>query len=140
MSDDRGAAPIWFLGLALCVLMVGALSSELWRVIGERQELTAIADAAAIAAAGALDLDAYRMSGEVVLSSQEAVDRALLVIAAHSGGDDLAEPPIVDVASDALSVRVELVREVPFGLIRILALDEDRFMVTAVAVAYPSVP
>ena len=140
MSDDRGAAPIWFLGLALCVLMVGALSSELWRVIGERQELTAIADAAAIAAAGALDLDAYRMSGEVVLSSEEAVDRALLVIAAHSGGDDLAEAPVVDVASDALSVRVELVREVPFGLIRILALDEDRFMVTAVAVAYPSVP
>ncbi|MDP3984074.1 MAG: hypothetical protein Q8Q52_03600 [Acidimicrobiia bacterium] len=124
----------------MCVLMVGALSTELWRTIGERQELTAIADAAAIAAAGAIDLEAYRSSGEIRLDPDETVSRALAVIAGHSGGDDFAAPPVVLVAADGLSVRVDLVREVPYGLIRILALEGDRFTVTASAVAYPSVP
>ena len=66
VNSERGSAPIWFLGLSLCVLMVGALSAELWRAIGERQELVAMADAAAIAAAGAIDLEHYRATGETV--------------------------------------------------------------------------
>ena len=47
MKSERGSAPVWFLGLSLCVLMVGAMSAELWRPIGERQEMVAMADAAA---------------------------------------------------------------------------------------------
>jgi hypothetical protein len=140
MSRDEGSAPIWFLGLALCVLMVGAVSSELWRLIGERQELSSIADAAAVAAAGAVDLDLYRSTGEVRLLPEEARARAEAVIGAHSGGGDLWGPPLVEVAADRLSVRVALMREVEFGLVRILALEGEGFTVTAGAVAYPSVP
>lgn len=140
MTNDRGSAPIWFLGLALCVLMVGALSSELWRAIGERQELTALADAAAIAAAGAIDLEVYRQTGALQLEPDQAVARALAVLGGSSGGGQLSAAPRVTVSEGGQSVEVELVREVSYGLIRILALEGDRFTVSATAVAYPFSP
>ena len=137
---ERGSAPVWFIGLSLCVLMVGALSAELWRAIGERQELVAMADAAAIAAASAIDLDHYRSTGEAVIDREEAPVRALQVIAGSSGGADLSTSPSVVIAGDGSSVTVELTREVPFGLIRILALDDQGFSVTGVAIAFPYSP
>ena len=140
MKSERGSAPVWFLGLSLCVLMVGAMSAELWRAIGERQELVAMADAAAIAAAASIDLDHYRSTGEIAIDREEAAMRALLVIAGSSGGADLSTAPSIAVASDGSSVTVELTREVPFGLIRILALDDQGFSVTGVAIAYPYSP
>lgn len=140
MKSERGSAPVWFLGLSLCVLMVGAMSAELWRAIGERQELVAMADAAAIAAAAAIDLDHYRSTGEIVIDREEAAMRALHVIAGSSGGADLSTAPSIAVAGDGSSVTVELTREVPFGLIRILALDDQWFLVTGVAIAYPYSP
>ena len=140
MKSERGSAPVWFLGLSLCVLMVGAMSAELWRAIGERQELVAMADAAAIAAAAAIDLDHYRSTGEAVIDREEAAMRALQVITGSSGGTDLSTAPSITVAGDGSSVSVELTREVPFGLIRILALDDQGFSVTGVAIAYPYSP
>ena len=140
MRDDRGSAPIWFLGLALSVLMVGALSAELWRVLGERQDLAALADSAAIAAAGAIDLEIYRSTGELRLDPGQATDRALGVLLASSGGGRLSAAPVIQLDSAGLSVSVGLVREVPFGLIRLLSLGDDRFEVTATALAYPSSP
>ncbi|HKX76405.1 MAG TPA: pilus assembly protein TadG-related protein [Acidimicrobiia bacterium] len=140
MKEERGAATIWFLGLSLALMMMGALSAELWRLIGERQELSSMADAAAVAAAGAVDLDHYRETGQVRLAPAEAEQRALLVIAGHSGGTDLAAPPLVEVAADGLSVRTWVARSVPAGLIRLLSLGEEGFLVQAGAVAYPSVP
>ncbi len=140
MRDDRGSAPIWFLGLALSVLMVGALSAELWRVLGERQDLAGLADSAAIAAASAIDLEAYRSTGELRLDPGEAADRALAVLSESSGGGRLSAAPVIQLDPARLSVSVELVREVPFGLIRLLSLGDDRFEVTATALAYPSSP
>jgi putative Flp pilus-assembly TadE/G-like protein len=140
VRSERGSAPIWFLGLSLCVLMVGALSAELWRAIGERQELVAMADAAAIAAAATIDLDHYRATGEAVIDRHQAPVRAMQVIAGHSGGSDLSAPPAIAIADDGSSVTVELVREVPFGLIRIFAFEDERFMVSGRAVAYPYSP
>ena len=140
MNSERGSAPIWFLGLSLCVLMVGALSAELWRAIGERQQLVAMADAAAIAAAGAVNLEHYRVTGEAVIDRDRASQLALQVIAGNSGGSRLAAPPSIEIAEDGMSVTVELRRDVPFGLIRILALDDQGFVVTGRAVAYPYSP
>lgn len=140
MTSERGSAPVWFLGLSLCVLMVGAMSAELWRAIGERQELVAMADAAAIAAAGAIDLDHYRATGEIVIDRDDAAAIALQVIGGSSGGEDLSTAPSIDVADDGSSVTIELTREVPFGLIRILALDDQGFSVSGVAIAYPYAP
>ena len=140
MRSERGSAPVWFLGLSLCVLMVGAMSAELWRAIGERQELVAMADAAAIAAAAAIDLDHYRSTGEAVIDPAEASERAMQVIGGSSGAEDLSAAPSVTIADDGSSVTVELRREVPFGLIRILALEDQGFSVTGLAVAYPYSP
>jgi hypothetical protein len=140
MRDDQGSAPIWFLGLALSVLMVGALSAELWRVLGERQDLAALADSAAIAAASAIELEVYRSTGELRLDPGEATDRALAVLSGSSGGGRLSAAPLIQVDTAGISVSVELVREVPFGLIRLLSLGDDRFVVTATALAYPSSP
>lgn len=140
MKSERGSAPVWFLGLSLCVLMVGAMSAELWRAIGERQELVAMADAAAIAAAAAIDLDHYRATGELVIDRYSASVLALQVIAGSSGAANLSATPSVTVADDGSSVAVALTREVPFGLIRILALDDLGFSVTGVAIAYPYSP
>ena len=140
MNSERGSAPIWFLGLSLCVVMVGALSAELWRAIGERQELVAMADTAAIAAAGAVDLERYRAIGEIAIDRDEAVRFALAVIATSSGGSRLAAPPSIEIADDGSLVTVELRRNVPFGLIRILSLEDQHFVVTGRAVAYPYSP
>ncbi|MGQ0849513.1 MAG: pilus assembly protein TadG-related protein [Actinomycetota bacterium] len=139
-KSERGSVPLWFLGLAVCLLMLGALSAELWRVIGERQELVALADGAAVAAAGIIDLDHYRTTGEALVDPSEASARALQVIATSSGADDLTGAPAIVVAADGSSVSVELRREVRFGLLRVLSFQEDRFVVTAVAVAYPYSP
>lgn len=140
MSRERGSAPVWFLGLSVCVLMVGAMSAELWRVIGERQELVAMADAAAIAGAASIDLDQYRATGQIVVDREDAPVRALTLIAGNSGSQNLSSVPLVEVAADGSSIRVELTREVPFGLLRILSLNDDRFVVTGSSVAYPHSP
>ena len=140
MSSEKGSAPIWFLGLSLCVLMVGSMSAELWRAIGERQELVSMADAAAIAAAGAIDLEQYRATGEAVIDRSEASLVARRVIAGSSGGSDLSGSPSIVVAEDGSSVTVELRREMPFGLIRIFALEDQGFIVTGRSVAYPHSP
>jgi hypothetical protein len=139
-DPELGSAPIWFLGLAVCVLMVGALSAELWRIIGERQELVAMADAAAVAGAAAIDLELYRSTGQAVIQPTGARARALAVIASSSGGADLAAAPVIEVGGNGAWMRVELVRVVPFGLLRILALDDREFTVTGQAVAYPFSP
>ena len=120
--------------------MVGAMSAELWRAIGERQELVAMADAAAVAAAGAIDLDHYRSTGEVIIDSPQAAQLAHQVIAGSSGGVMLSAPPSIAVADDGSSVTVELTRELPFGLIRVFALEDQRFLVTGRAIAYPFTP
>ena len=120
--------------------MVGALSAELWRAIGERQELVAMADAAAIAAASGIDLDRYRATGETVIDRAQAASLAVNVIAGSSGGADLSSPAAISVADDGSSVTVELTRELPFGLIRVFLLDDQRFVVTGRAVAYPYAP
>ena len=132
--------PIWFLGLGFCLLMLGAMSAELWRIMGERQELVAMADGAAVAAASAIDLEIYREQGVPVLDTEEASRMALAVLAQASGFADLAAPPLIEVAADGGSVRVELRRQVPFGLIRFLSLADDSFEVTGVAIAYPFSP
>lgn len=140
MIRERGSAPLWFLGLSVCVLMVGAMSAELWRAMGERHELVAMADAAAIAGAAVVDLDHYRATGQVRIDGEQAASRALAVIEGHSGSQDLSSIPLIEVAADGSSVRVELIREVRFGLLRILSLEDDRFTVTGTAVAYPHSP
>jgi hypothetical protein len=137
MSDDRGSMPLWFLGLALAVLFLGAVSFELWRLLGDRQTLTSEADTVAIAAASEIDLELYRATGEVRLDADLARNRAQAIISAMPGNDSLFMRQVT-VAANGEWVEVRLGRRVPYGLIRLLALSGDSFDITATAVAYPA--
>lgn len=135
-AAERGSGPIWFLGLALAVLMIGAVSFELWRAIGVRQELGAVADSAAIAAASAIDMDHYRATGKLVVDPAEAARRGRSVaVASNVGFEGLA----VQVGTDQ-RVTVTISDHVPYGLIRVLALASEEFTVQVEAVAFPSSP
>jgi hypothetical protein len=120
--------------------MLGAMSAELWRIIGDRQELVAMADAAATAGASAIDLEHYRSTGEALIDPSQATALALAVVASASGGADLVGPPVVTVAEDRRSLQVELERRVPFGLIRFLPVADNGFDVRGIATAYPYSP
>jgi Flp pilus assembly protein TadG len=64
------------LGLCMMTLLLGGLSLDLWRAYSERRALAAAADAAAVAGAAAIDLDAFRRNNEVQLIPGEAEARA----------------------------------------------------------------
>jgi hypothetical protein len=116
--------------------MIGAVSFELWRAIGVRQELGAVADAAAIAAASAIDMDHDRETGELVIDPAEAARRGRSVAASSNVG---FEGLAVQVGTDQ-RVTITISDHVPYGLIRVLALASEEFTVRVEAVAFPSSP
>lgn len=60
---DRGSVQLFMLGLGVAILLLGGISFDLWRLIGERRELAALADSAAIAATSGIDADFFRDQG-----------------------------------------------------------------------------
>lgn len=134
---ERGSTPIWFLGLAMMVLMLGAVSFELWRLLGDRQQLAAAADAAAVAGSSEIDLDLYRATGEVALDPGPAEDRAAAVVDVQTVGASLY---LRDIEATPERIEVTLGRRLPFWWIRLLALEGDEFEVIVTAVAYPVSP
>ena len=76
MNRERGSITIWMLGLCVMMLLLGGLSLDLWRAYSERRSLASAADAAAVAGASAIDLDAYRANNEVRLVPALAEARA----------------------------------------------------------------
>lgn len=60
---ERGSVTIWVLGLCVCLLVLGGMSVDLWRVVAVRRDLAAAADAAAVAGADGLDPDSLRAGG-----------------------------------------------------------------------------
>jgi Flp pilus assembly protein TadG len=132
LRTDEGTIAIWLLGLAICLLFVGGLSVDLWRVLGERRALAGAADAASLAGASALDEDAFRAGGVIALDPGAARARALAHVAAqppaaHTGVVAAAEPD---------GVVVTLEGRVPLTLLRVLVPSEQAVVdlrVTAVA-------
>jgi hypothetical protein len=61
--DERGSVQLFILGLGVAILLLGGISFDLWRLIGERRELAALADSAAIAATSGVDVDYFRDHG-----------------------------------------------------------------------------
>lgn len=62
-SRERGSVQLFMLGLGVAILLLGGISFDLWRLIGERRELAALADSAAIAATSGVDADYFRDQG-----------------------------------------------------------------------------
>jgi Tfp pilus assembly protein PilX len=130
MSSDRGSITLWVLGLVLLVLGLGAVTVDLWRVLGERSALVALADSAAIAAASALDEQALRSGEGIVVDVAVARARAAAVLAV-----DPPDAVRIDVDGDEVTVVVE--REVPLTMLGLVVPDDRPVVVGATAVAVP---
>lgn len=137
MRDEDGQVTLWLLGLCVMLLFVGGLSLDLWRAMGERRVLAGVADTAALAGAGGLDLEAYRSGGAVVLDDEVA--RALAVEALARQGIEPAampQPPVIGVAADGALV-VQLHGSVELTLLKVLLPHLEALPITVRAVAEP---
>jgi Flp pilus assembly protein TadG len=129
----RGSITLWLLGLAVMLMPLGGLALDLSRSFSERRALSAAADAAALAGAGALDEGRYRADGVVVLDPAAAEERA------HRSLDrqlDRAALRRVTVRADEQQVRVTVEGVVALTLLRLVQGGEP-FVVRVSATARP---
>ena len=122
----------WMLVLTLLLLGLGGLSVDLWRAFSERRELAAVADAAAVAGASALDESAFRAAGGARLDTGLARQRAQGILAT-------AGPAITSSAVQATpaAVAVTAAGEVPLHLARLLAPGVRTVRIEVEAVSGP---
>lgn len=97
---------LWTVGLCVTLLFLGGLSLDLWRAFSERRALAGIADAAALAGAGAVDVGALRAGGPASLDPVSAEAAALASAAAQSDVRALTAVTVVAVP-EQLTVTVE---------------------------------
>lgn len=131
---QRGSVTLWLLGLCVVVLFLGGLSLDLWRGFSERRELANLADAAAVAGAGAVDEARFRGTGEVHLDPAAAERRARDHAAAQTPPGSLTT---LHVTADPTAVTVTASGEVPLTLLRLL-VPADPWHVTVTATASPT--
>lgn len=134
--SERGSLTFWGLGLAIMILMLGLLMIDLWRILADRRELAAITDAAAIAAASAVDERAWREHGIVRLQPGLAELKAQESLESQIGAADVVVFE-VDVAEDGTSVGVTAARLVEFGVLGLLSLNAEPELMTVTATAEP---
>lgn len=140
--DESGLFTLWVLGLCTIMLMVGGVSIDLWRAFAARRSLAAMADAAAVAGASALDETAFRKTGNVQLQVDRdpdgvrptAFDRAIANLDAQSDRDEVVGDPQIDASADR--IRVTLAGEIDFTLVRLFA-GGDAFGISVTATAEP---
>lgn len=131
-GTERGSVTIWMLGLCVCVLFLGGLSVDLWRVFNERRHLGALADASAIVGAGALDETAWRRDRALRLEPSRAQATALAYLRPRvSAGTS------VQVRAQPDRVQVRLGRTVRLSLLGLLAPQRE-VPVSAEAVVRPA--
>jgi uncharacterized membrane protein len=130
---EQGSITLWLLGFALMLLMLGGLGLDLGRSFSTRRALSAAADAAALAGAGAIDVNVYRSSGAVVLDPMLAEQRARRSIEQQLDRRDLRG---VHVEAGATSVTVEVDGLVELTLLR-LVRGAEPFTVRVSSTAEP---
>ncbi len=133
---ERGTVTIVGLGCCLALLLLGGIAIDLWRVLGARRELVAVAEASALGGADGVDLHHLRRTGEVILDPFVAAQRARVVVAEQGAELALTAPPQVLVQDREVTVR--LFSTVEFGMIRIL-LGPGEIEILAESSAWPRV-
>jgi len=130
-TSERGTITLWLLGCCVMLLVLGGLGVDLGRGFSERRALSAAADAAALAGAGAIDEAEYRATGRLLLVPALAETRAR---------DDLARQFDTRalrgfrVFADREHVEVVVDGDVDLSLLRLLAQEPMRVQVHATAV------
>lgn len=129
-ADDTGSVTLWMLGCCLLVLALGGVSLDLWRAFSERRAVAATADAAALAAASAIDEDRYRSTNDLALVPDVAEARARASL--HAQLDTAAvRSSDVSVARDRATVTVR--GHVGFTLLRLFGAGGFDVEVTSTA-------
>jgi Flp pilus assembly protein TadG len=130
VSDEHGAVLVAGLLLSLALLIVIGAAVDVGRAFIERRALVSLADQAALSGSQALDLDALH-AGQLVLDPSDAQATAVAVLT--------SEPELQAQASaNPASVRVEVAREIPTVLLRLVGLPT--LTVRARATAEPRAP
>jgi Flp pilus assembly protein TadG len=136
--SDGGFVTVWILGLCVTLLFLGGISLDLWRAFSARRALAAVADAAAVAGASALDLTQHDAHGRLMLDPGQARQRALDSLAAQGesafGEPEMTGEPRIDVTPERITVTVT--GEVPYTLLKIFLADEP-FEISVDATASP---
>lgn len=134
-ARDRGQASVLLAGLLVVGLAVAGLAVDGGRLFLARRELSAVADAAALAGAGAVDEEAWRESDGTVVRLDPAGARREVarVLAASPAARDAR----VEVDVDEARVSVLVARTVPTVLLGLVG--RGRQEVGATATAAPAV-
>ena len=132
--DEGGFLAVWFALLAGCVLFLGGISLDLWRVFTERRALAGIADAAAVAGASGLDEAAFRAEEVARLDPRLAEDLAAANIAAQTEGRSLTAASVV---ADPARIVVVLEGEVDLTLLGALTPGQGPLAIRVRASAEP---
>ena len=134
MRDDRGSITFWVLGLTILILGFAGLALDFWRVLSVQRQAGAIADAAVVAAASGVDEEHYRLTGEVMLDPDRAIELGSMSVASQD--TDVASV-VFDVAADGSSVGVEVVDEIEGGFVAFFTGDDGRLTVRVTSSAEP---
>ncbi|HET9728533.1 MAG TPA: pilus assembly protein TadG-related protein [Acidimicrobiia bacterium] len=128
----RGSVTLWVLGLVIGLMFLGGFAVDLWHAVAVRRELSAMADAAALAGANGVDESELR-AGRLVIDPERAHALVDDAIVAQSRADPL-DGERVEVAGN--DVTVTLRDHVDFSLLSIF-LGGQHFDVEVHATARP---
>jgi Flp pilus assembly protein TadG len=121
LRSERGFLTLWLLGLCLLLLGLGGVSVDLWRVFSERQALSGLVDAAALAGASGIDPVAARQ-GIVRLDPTDASNRATASAAAQPDAGSLVSSSLnIEISPDGSEITVSANGQVHLTLLGLLA-------------------
>ncbi len=133
-----GSVTIWGLGLTLVLAAFAGIVIDTWRVFAERQDLSGMADSAAIAGATAIDIVHLNATGEVILDGPQAELRAFDYLQEQDGWSAEIAYAIV-AAGDGSAITVVLERDLDFTLLGPLLPGEAPLHITVTSLASPNV-
>ena len=129
--SESGFAYIWFLGLSILIMGIGAMAFSMWQLVDARRSLYGAVDAAVIAAAGsAIDEVALRNESRVILD----VNEAELVAADYLARNGINAAHI-EASPEAITVIAH--QEVYNPLLAVLRSGGETVLITAQSYAEP---
>lgn len=131
---EQGSVTLFLLGLGVALLLLGGIALDLWRLLGDRRELSSLADAAAIAATSGLDVDHFRETGVIVLDPLAVDMRIDDLLGAQPEGTLVGlSMPQVSYVVPGCDVAVRLERQFDFTLLAFGNADDITLSATGCA-------
>lgn len=131
---EQGSVTLLLLGLGVALLLLGGIALDLWRLLGDRRELSALADAAAIAATSGVDVDHFRETGVVSLDPFAVDVRIEHLLGAQPEATLVGlSAPQVSFAVPGCDVAVRFERQFDFTLLALGNVDDITLSATGCA-------